>query len=214
MAGKPFKVLDMALVLFGNNSSAPVFDMNESPPSTARNEDRHGHITIGLRFRCLDQWEPLEARGWNDVGFNFFYSSEITNPALELKRQLTPFAGRIVWTAVNASDEVMMSALLNEMIFQQAKKVQADSALEQRLLKLMRVSDMLPQKRAVLASLGQPVSDSDMADRIARRRQERPVYHYGVQVDSEVWRATVQKAIGMSTAVEALEKWADSFSGA
>jgi hypothetical protein len=188
--------------------------MTESPASTSRNDVRHGHITIGLRLRFQDQWESLEARGWNDVGFNFFHSGEITNPALELKRQLTPFAGRIVWTAVNASDEVLMSALLNELIFQQAKKVRADAALEQRLLKLMRVSDMLPQKKAVLASLGQPVSDADMADRIARRRQERPLYHYGVQVDSEVWRATVQKAIGMSAVVESLEKWADSFSGA
>lgn len=201
-----------ALLPFSNLQNAPVSSLIQNTPSIARNENRHGHITIGLRFRCQDQWETLEARGWNEVGFNFFHTSEITNPLLELKRQLSPFEGRIVWTAVNTSDAVLQSALLNELIFQQARKVQADAALQQRLLKLMRVSDMLPQKKAVLASLGQHISEADMAGRIARRRQERPMYHYGVQVDSDVWRATVQKAKTLSSAVESLEKWADSFS--
>ena len=214
VAGKHIREGGAPLLPSGNLQNAPVSALTESTPSISRNEDRHGHITIGLRFRCQDQWEALEARGWNDVGFNFFHTSEITNPLLELKRQLTPFPGRIVWSAVNTSDEVLLSALLNELIYQQAQRVRADDVLQQRLLKLMRVSDMLPQKRAVLASLGQHISDADMAERITRRRQERPMHHYGVQVDSDVWRATVQKAKTLSSAVESLEKWADSFSGA
>jgi hypothetical protein len=71
---------------------------------------------------------------------------------------------------------------------------------------------MLPQKQAVLASLGQRISESEMADLIAKRRKERPLYQYGLMVDSESWRATVQKAVGLSSAVASLEKWADSFS--
>ena len=186
--------------------------MTDSPPSTVRHDERHGHITIGLRLRWQGEWEPLEARGWNDVGFNFFHSRELANPLLELRRQLSPFEGHIVWTAAHASDEVLTSMMLNALIYHQARKMQADATLQQRLLRLIRVSGMLPQKKAVLASLGRPISDADIADRI-HRRKERPMYHYGVHVDSDVWRATVQKAMALSSAVESLEKWADSFAG-
>ena len=184
--------------------------MNADAKSISRSGDRHSHITIGLRLRQADQWEPVDALGWNEVGFNFFHIREITEPVLEFKRQLNAFEGRIVWCAINTSDEVLMAALLNERMYQQAKKLATNVALHNRLLKLMRVSDMLAQKRAVLASLGQPISDAEMADLVARRRQERPLYHYGVQVDSESWRATVQKAFSLSSAVASLEQWADS----
>jgi hypothetical protein len=186
--------------------------MTATPKSIARSGDRHSHINIGLRLRCQDHWEPLDALGWNEVGFNFYHPREIVDPLLELKRQLNAFEGRIVWTATTTSDEALMSALLNEQIYLKAKGMADNAALHNRLLKLMRVSDMLPQKQAVLASLGQPVSDTEMADLIAKRRRERPLYHYGVQVDSEAWRATVQKAFSLSSAVASLEKWADSFS--
>jgi hypothetical protein len=186
--------------------------MTSSQKSVSRIEDRHSHISIGLRLRWNDLWEPIDALGWNEVGFNFYHAREITEPQLELKRQLSPFEGRIVWTALNTSEEVLMAALLNERIFQQAKALHDNTELHQRLVKLMRVSGMLPQKQAVLASLGQRISESEMADLIAKRRKERPLYQYGLMVDSESWRATVQKAVGLSSAVASLEKWADSFS--
>jgi hypothetical protein len=180
--------------------------------SLSRNEDRHSHISIGLRFRWQNQWEPLDALGWNAAGFNFYSTYEITNPMLELKRQLTPFGGLIVWSAINTSDDVLMEALLNERIYQKAKGLQGNAQLHQRLIKLMRVSGMLSQKHAVLTSLGQPISDAEMAELIARRRQEHPLYHYGVKVDSDAWRATVHNAFSLSSAVASLEKWAESFS--
>jgi hypothetical protein len=191
----------------------PVSAMTDRPNALSRNEARHHHIHIGLRFLWQGQWEPLQALGWSDVGFNFFHTSEITNPALELRRQMLPFEGRLVWSAVNTSDEAVKAVLLNALIYRQAQK-QADATLRQRLLRLIRVQDLLPQKQAVLASLGQTISEASMAAMIARRRETRPMYHYGVQVDSDVWRATVQKALSLSSAVESLEKWAQAFSSA
>jgi hypothetical protein len=186
--------------------------MTENAPSIARSEDRHNHINIGLRCRCGDQWEALDALGWNEMGFNFYHPREITAPVLEFKRQLNAFEGRIVWTATQPSDAVLTSALLNERIYQQAKRLVANGALQHRLLKLMRMSDMLEQKQAVLASLGQTIGTAEMAQLVAQRRQEHPLYHYGVQVDSQAWRDTVQKAASLSSAVASLEQWADSFS--
>ncbi|NVO04654.1 MAG: hypothetical protein HXX19_01175 [Rhodoferax sp.] len=186
--------------------------MTADPKSIARSVDRHSHINIGLRLRQGDTWEPVEALGRNAVGFNFYHHREITDPVLELRRQLTPFEGRIAWSAPNTSDDVLASALLNERIYQQAKALVGNAALQHRLLKLMRVADMLAQKQAVLASLGQPLGDAEMARLVARRRQERPLYQYGVRVDAEAWRTTVHKASSLSSAVASLEQWADSFS--
>lgn len=178
--------------------------------SISRNEDRSSHISIGLRFSWQNQWQSIDALGWNVGGFNFYHTSEITNPILELKRQLTPFEGRIVWSTINTSDQVLMEALVNEQIYLQAKGLQSNAQLHQRLIKLIRITGMLPQKMAVLSSLGQPTSNADMANLIARRRQANPLYHYGVKVDSDVWRATVQKAFSLSSAVASLEKWANT----
>jgi len=186
--------------------------MTGTQNSLSRNEDRHSHIRIGLRFRWQNRWEPLDALGWNAVGFNFYSTHEITNPILELKRQLTPFDGHIVWSAINTSEDVLMEALLNERIYQKAKVLQGNAQLHQRLIKLMRVTGMFSQKHAVLTSLGQPISDADMAELIVRRRQERPLYHYGVKVDSDAWRATVHNAFSLSSAVASMEKWAESLS--
>lgn len=186
--------------------------MTVNQNSLSRIEDRHSHIKIGLRFRWQNRWEPIDALGWNATGFNFYSSHEITKPILELKRQLSPFEGHIVWTAINTSDDVLMEALLNERIYQKAKGLQGNPDLHRRLIKLMRVSGILLQKQAVLNSLGHLISNAEMAELIVRRRQERPLLHYGVKVDSDAWRATVQKAFSLSSAVASLEKWAQSFS--
>ena len=69
---------------------------------------------------------------------------------------------------------------------------------------------MLLQKQAILTSLGQLISDADMAELIVRRRKERPLYHYGVKVDSDAWQATVNNAYRLSSAEESLETWAHS----
>lgn len=186
--------------------------MAETPHSIARHEDRHSHISIGLRYRVHDQWEPLDALGWNEVGFNFYLAHEIHAPVLELKRGLARFEGTIVWSSLNTGDEVLLAALVNELIFKRAKEAAGNAALHKRLLTLIRVPGMVPQKRSVLASMGLDLSDAKLGELVAQRKLERPMFHYGVKVDSEAWRAIVQKAFSLSSVVLSMEKWSQAFS--
>ncbi|OYU43151.1 MAG: hypothetical protein CFE44_19980 [Burkholderiales bacterium PBB4] len=178
----------------------------------SRIDTRHNHISIGLRFLAEGgQWEHFEALGWNEVGFNFYHAREILEPALELKRGLTAFAGTITWHSLNTSEEVALGALVNAEIYKRAQEVQHNDALRERLIKLIRVPGMVPEKRKVLASLGLDISDSKLAEMWAQKRKDQPLHHYGVKVDSDAWRAIVKNALSISSVVISLEKWADSF---
>jgi hypothetical protein len=171
----------------------------------ARNEDRHSHISIRLQCRVDDKWERLEALGWNEVGFNFFFPHELDGPVLRLKRGLTHFDGKIVWSSLNTSDEVVVEAIVNELIFKRAKNSSTD--LRHRLLKLIRVSGMHTEKIKVLASLGVDVTSDMMATLLAKRKREQPLFHYGVQVQSDAWSAIVASALSISSVIISLEKW-------
>lgn len=173
----------------------------------SRHEDRHSHIGIRLQWRATAQWERLEALGWNAVGFNFYQAQEIRQPVLEFKRGLTRFEGSIVWSAPNTSDDVLRSALVNELIFRRAKELTGNAVLYARLLKLIRVYGMVAQKREILASLGVNVTDERLAELIDQRRQEHPMFHYGVQVASDAWSAIVKDAFSVSSVLISLDKW-------
>jgi hypothetical protein len=116
-----------------------------------------------------------------------------------------------MWSSVNTSDEVALGALVNEMIYQRSQAVNNDTALRDRLIKLIRIPGMVAQKQKVLASLGQDVSDTKLAELLAQKRQKQPLLHYGVQVDAEAWRAIVKNALSISSVVISLEKWSDAF---
>ena len=176
--------------------------------SIARDDDRHSHIGIRLHCRIDGKWERVEALAWNVAGFNFLHPFELNGPLLELKRGLTQFEGRIVWRSPNPNDAVLVEAIANELIFKRAK---ADTAeLRGRLLKLIRVSGMGEQKMKVLASLGVAVTADMMASLLATRKREQPMFHYGVQVQSEAWRAIVDSAISISSVILSMEKWSDA----
>lgn len=183
----------------------------DDPNSISRNDDRHSHITIGLRYRAhgntVAPWSRLDALGWNSVGFNFYQDHPIDDITLDLRRGLSRFEGTIVWRAPNTADEVVHAALVNELLFKRAKQVGTDQALHQRLLKLIRVPGMVVQKKSILASLGLQLGEEKMAELIAKRRQERPMFHYGVKVDSDAWRSVVTQACSLSAVVVSLEKW-------
>ena len=87
-----------------------VLTLPESPPSLARDGDRHTHIGIRLQFRSANQWERFEALGWNNVGFNFFHVLDLPD-RLELKRGLIRFDGLVVWRNRNTSDDVLLESL-------------------------------------------------------------------------------------------------------
>lgn len=185
--------------------------MVEEQTSSSRSEDRHNHICIGLRYCVNDQWERLDALGWNEVGFNFYSAHEIHDPLLLLKRGFTRFEGTIVWQSLHTSDEVVLAELVNELIYKKAKDVINDVALRARLLKLIRAPGMLEGKRSLLASLGLDMSDAEMAELTTQRRLEHPMFRYGVKLESEAWRAIVKKAFNISSVVISMEKWADAF---
>jgi hypothetical protein len=176
----------------------------------ARNEDRHSHIGIRLQYRAADKWEHFEALGWNAVGFNFYHADELTAQTLEFKRGLTHFTGTVIWRTQITSKDVIESIIINELIYERSKELAGDKALHARLIKLIRVSGMVEEKRKFLASLGQTLQDSQIAEMIARRKIDHPMFHYGVQVDSEAWSEVVKSALSISSVVTSLEKWSDA----
>ncbi len=182
--------------------------MGSDHHSITRDDDRHSHIGIRLHCRMDGKWERVEALAWNVAGFNFLHPFELDASLLELKRGLTRFEGKIVWRSPNPSDAVLVEAIANELIFKRAK---ADTAeLRGRLLKLIRVSGMGEQKMKVLASLGVAITDDMMASLLAKRKREQPMFHYGVQVQSEAWSAIVDSAISISSVILSMQKWSDA----
>lgn len=176
-----------------------------------RNDDRHSHISIGLRVKVEGAWHPLRALGWNALGFNCFSEFALEGPKIELKRATAGFEGRILWTTGNSDKEVALAAILNEMLFKQAQSVDNDDALRARLFKLLRAPWLTTEKRKVLASLGVTPSDADLEALIAQRNLAHPLYHYGVKADSDIWRTAVQEAMQVSSVVLSLEKLTAGF---
>jgi hypothetical protein len=179
-------------------------------PAVSRVDTRHSHISIGLRFLRGAAWEHIEALGWHEGGFNFFYAHDIDLPTLEIKRGLTRFSGEVMWSSVNTSDEVALGTLVNELIYQRAQSVNSDPALRERLIKLIRIPGMVAQKQKVLASLGHPLSNDALAEMLEKKRLKQPLFHFGIRVDAPEWREIVKSALSVSSVVVALEKWSDA----
>jgi hypothetical protein len=182
-------------------------NLAEAPPSIARNNDRHSHIGIRLQYRTDDKWEYLEALEWNAVGFNFYHALAVQGPSLELRRGLTRLAGTVVWQSLNTSDDVVLATVVNRLLYTQAKALADNHPLHMRLLKLLRVPGMVTEKLKVLASLGAAPSDAKMAELVAQRKLEHPMYHYGVRVQSEAWSTIVESALSVSSVLVSLDKW-------
>lgn len=173
---------------------------------------RHSHISIGLRLLNHSQWEHIEALGWHEGGFNFYCAHEIEETELEVKRGLTCFKATVMWSSVNNSDEVVLGALVNELIYQRAQTLTSDVAIRERLIKLIRIPGMVAEKRKVLASLGHDLSNEALTAMLEQKKRKQPLFHYGVRVESEDWSTIVQNALSVSSVVISLEKWADAIS--
>lgn len=181
--------------------------MAEDHLSIARNDDRHSHIGIRLQYRACDKWEYLEALEWNAVGFNFYHDLAMPGAELELRRGLTRFIGTIVWQSLNTSDDVVSATVVNRLLYTQTKAVVDEPQLHMRLLKLLRVPGMVTEKLKVLTSMGAAPSGAKMAELVAQRKLEHPMYHYGVRVQSEDWGAIVESALSVSSVLVSLDKW-------
>jgi hypothetical protein len=178
--------------------------------SLARELTRYSHISIRLQLRMDGSWEYLEAIGWNALGFNFYTARALDSDQLALKRGLLHFEGSVAWRAPNADAAVVQAAIVNELIYKRAQDVSSDAALHARLLRLIRVGARVEDKRRILASLGLDLDDARMDRLVATRMADRPLFQYGVRVQSEVWAAVVEKALSLSSAVIALEHWSKS----
>ena len=141
--------------------------MAEDPLAMARNDDRHSHIGIRLQYRTPDKWEHMEALGWNATGFNFYHADDLPQTTLALKRGLTRFDGTLIWRTQITSDTVILSAILNALIYERTKEIANNPALHLRLIKLIRTSGLVDEKRKILASMGQTLEDTQIADMIA-----------------------------------------------
>lgn len=179
----------------------------EAPLTIARSDDRHSHIGIRLQYHAQDKWEYLEALEWNAVGFNFYHALALPAPELELRRGLTRFTGTIAWQSLNTSDDVVMATVVNRLLYAQAEAVVDNPQLHMRLLKLLRVPGMVTEKLQVLTSLGAAPSEAKMAELVAQRKREHPMYHYGVRVQSADWGALVESALSVSSVLVSLDKW-------
>ena len=180
----------------------------EDPNPVSRNDDRHSHIGIRLQRRSHDEdkWEYLEALEWNAVGFNFYHADALPSFALQLRRGLRRFTGTVVWQSLNTSDDVVLATVVNRLLYTQAKAVVNNPQLHMRLLKLLRVPGMVTEKLKVLTSLGAAPSEAKMADLVAQRKLEHPMYHYGVRVQSADWGAIVESALSVSSVLVSLDK--------
>ena len=183
----------------------------EDPNSISRHDDRHSHIGIRLQYRVNDKWEHLEALGWNEVGFNFYHAHALQDATLELRRGLTRFTGVVAWQSLNTSDDVVLATVVNRLLYTRAKDVVNKPPLHTRLLKLLRVPNMVAEKVKILSTLGPPVSNTKMAELVAQQKREHPMYHYGVKVQSEDWSAIVKSALSVSSVLVSLDKWSGAF---
>ncbi len=176
----------------------------------ARTDTRYNHITVRLQYQQADQWHFIEAREWNDVGFNFFAEHALPTGPQAFRRNRAHFDGHIVWHAQQTSDETVLGKLVNELIYKRAQQTVNDAAMQTRLLKLIRVDGMVPEKRKILASLGLDIGDQKWTELVARRKLERPLHHYGVRVDCAAWQTLVAQALRLSSVVLTMEQWSKS----
>ncbi len=181
--------------------------MNRETHTPLRHQERYNHIHIRVQVLEHDRWVFLQALGWNAVGFKFFHTEVLTGPILQFKRGLTRFEGALVWCERGSNDELLAQTLLNDLIYQQSRTLSAQPALQLRLVKLIRTPGLAAEKRKVLASLGLQLSDEQLAELLAQKKLERPLFQYGVKVDSEAWRSIVTQALDLSSVVMTMEKW-------
>ena len=182
--------------------------MSEISPSlpAQRNHPRHSQLSIRLHACLAATWQPIEAQGWNANGFSFFHTEALAEGTLSFKRSLLHFDGVVAWSRACQDEQQVLEVLLNEAIHQQAVHLYAQTETRQRLLRLMRVQDMVEPKQRVLAALGVRLSAAQWQAQV-RERLAQSVLQSGIRVDSPVWGGVVQEAMALGGVVQDLERW-------
>ncbi|MDH4451105.1 MAG: hypothetical protein QE265_11040 [Rhodoferax sp.] len=171
-----------------------------------RHVQRHNQISIRLHYLREGAWHRLYAQHWNERGFCFFHTQPLPAGTLGFKRSLQPFEGELVWTHASQDETQVTEMLLNEAIHRHADRMSSQPAMQQRLMRLMRVQGMADAKRQVLTALG-GVADLAMVQQDLRLRMQEVLFQSGVRVDSAVWSAVVADALALGSVVQDLERW-------
>ncbi|HCX83409.1 MAG: hypothetical protein A3E00_01390 [Curvibacter sp. RIFCSPHIGHO2_12_FULL_63_18] len=179
--------------------------MPDSLPAQ-RHQPRHSQLSIRLHARLEGAWQPIEAQSWNANGFCFFHTQSLVEGGMAFKRSLLHFDGALVWSRACQDAQLVLEVLLNEAIHQQAERLHDQPETRQRLLRLMRVQDMVEPKQRVLAALGVRWSAAQWQARV-QERLAQSVLQSGVRVESPVWAGVVQEAMALGGVVQDLERW-------
>ncbi|MDT8992290.1 hypothetical protein RQP54_15565 [Curvibacter sp. APW13] len=172
-----------------------------------RTDDRQKHVPLRLRLLVDERWEQVQAQDWNQVGFNFYCAHALPGPVLSFKRGLVRFDGTTAWASTHADVQVVRAMLVNEMLYQQARKAAQNAQVHERLVRLIRAEGMLEEKRKALTSLGVHWSDAQLDALVAQRQREHPLHRYGVKVESDAWSRVVDEARQLTAVVDALDRW-------
>jgi hypothetical protein len=52
-----------------------------------------------------------------------------------------------------------------------------------------------------------------LAELVQQHKQEHPMNHYGVKVQSEAWDRVIESALSVSSVLVSLDKWAGALGG-
>lgn len=173
--------------------------------SAARIEKRYDHLTIVLKNRATEKWEPVKALDWNGNGFNFYSAYEIPGAEVSFKKGSARFEGSIAWRHRNDDDGVILEMALNEMLFEkiktlgQLKKLPDNNEGIRDIIELIRDKGKSVEKRKILAFFGITLSDRDLEEMVGSYKKFHPMYRYGIRMDTEEWRKIVASEMPLSS---------------
>ena len=171
-----------------------------------RQADLYSHISVGLRYRRGDDWHPCRAEDWNDHGFNFHSGLDLGAGPLSLRRGLNAFEGTIVWRAAEHDTHAVFLQHVNAALFDKARDFVDKPDLYARLMRLIRSTDALTEKRKVLRSLGGEDPAEAALEALLALGPGARLWRYGVQLEAAAWQQAVAEANAVGAAELSLEK--------
>ncbi|HEX8948512.1 MAG TPA: hypothetical protein VF790_06095 [Dissulfurispiraceae bacterium] len=169
-----------------------------------RGERRFDHVTIGLKYD--ESSNSINALSWNEKGFNFFLDSELHERNLSFKKGKYRFQATIIWSYKCDDKAFITETALNKLLFDCLDRYTLNSDLKLRIVALCRTMGRIPEKQKLLNALGVELSDERISCLIKEYPHGRPMYRYGVKVESqEAWTAIVRQSLDISAPVISLD---------
>ena len=163
-----------------------------------RQSKRNNHIFLRMKVNLDEDWEPIKALDWNEMGFNFYLDREMDHPQADIlfRRATTVFSGSIIWNCRNDDEAMIMETIVNSMLFNQIKKhneILKDSV--QRIISLLRSQGLIDEKIKMLSHLGiHGLTHDTVRLMVDDHKKEHPEYRYGIKAGCEEWREIARNA--------------------